>query len=260
MNFNESILGKEYLKYCSLKEIALNTKTLDLSKISWFFPTCLLPLSIFIKEHKEIRVIPPIDIEVSKYFDIIMKDRINSAKRSFIPVVEILPNKKLIEKNLDSLLSNIHKGIQNAYGYFIGELLDNIYDHSKFSKAYITAQRYKTNKYTEVGIIDNGISISGSYEAHGFNFNDKQALEKAVSGLSTKSDDRGYGLSTSLRLLTKGLNANCLIISKGAGLIANKNCTIVYKMKKNEIFNGTLICARFLNNIREVDIYEYIEK
>ena len=260
MSFKENVLGKEYLKYCNLKEIALNTKTLDLSNISWFFPTCLLPLGIFIKEHKEIHVIPPIDIEVSKYFNIIMKDKIDSAKRSYIPIVEILPNKKLIEKNLDSLISNIHKGIQNAFGYFIGELIDNIYEHSKFSKAYIMAQKFKQKKFTEIGIIDNGISISGSYEAHGFNFNDIQALEEAIKGLSTKSDDRGYGLSSSLSLLTKGLKADCLIISRGAGLIANKDSTIFYKMKKNNVFSGTLISTRFHNNIREVNIYEYIEK
>ena len=260
MCFNESSLGKEYLKYCNLKEIALNTKTLDLSNISWFFPTFLLPLGIFIKEHKEINVIPPTNIEVSKYFNAIMEDKIDSVKRSYIPIIEILPNKKLIEKNLDSIISNALKGIQNAIGYFIGELIDNIYEHSKFSKAYIMTQKYKKKKFTEIGIIDNGISISGSYEAFGFNFNDKQALEEAIKGLSTKSDDRGYGLSSSLTLLTKGLKANCLIISKGAGLIANENSTTFYKMKKNNIIRGTLISTRFLNNNREVNIYDYIEK
>lgn len=264
MCFNESALGKEYLKYCNLKEIALNTKTLDLSNISWFFPTCLLPLGIFIKEHKEICVIPPTDIEVSKYVNIIMKDKIDSAKRSYIPIIEILPNKKLIEKNLESLISNqnIHMGSLNAFGYFIGELIDNIYEHSEFSTAYIMAQRYKQKNFTEIGIIDNGISIPGSYESKGFNFNDIKALEEALKGLSTKykSDERGYGLRTSLNILTEGFEAKCLIVSRGVGLIANKNNRFFCKMKKNNIFNGTLISTRFLNNIREVNVYDYIEK
>lgn len=266
MSFNESVLGKEYLKYCNLKEIALNTKTLDLSNISWFFPTCLLPLGIFIKEHKEIHVIPPIDIEVAKYFNIIMKDKIDSVKRSYIPIVEILPNKKLIEKNLDSLISNkdYNMGSLNAFAYFIGELITNIYEHSKFSTAYIIAQRYNQKNFTEIGIIDNGISIPGSYEIKGFNFSDIKALEEAIQGLSTKYNDieyseRGYGLRTSLNLLTEGFEAKCLIVSRGVGLIANKNNRFFYKMKEKDIFNGTLISTRFYNNIREVNVYAYID-
>ncbi|KKN18281.1 hypothetical protein LCGC14_0957240 [marine sediment metagenome] len=260
MSLNESVLGKEYLEYCNLKEIALNTKTLDLSNITWFFPTFLLPLGIFIKEHKEIHVIPPIDIEVSRYFNIMMNHKIDSDKKSYIPIVEIVPNVKLIYKNLELLLSNIHKENQIAFAYFIGELIDNIYEHSSYSKAYIMAQRYKQKKITEIGIIDNGISISGSYKAHGFNFSDIQALKEAINGLSTKSDDRGYGLRTSLKLLTRGLEAECLIISRGASLIANKNNTIFFEMEENNNFTGTLISTRFLSNIREVNIYEYIEE
>jgi len=51
MSFSESDLGMEYLNYCQLKKVALTTGTLDLSDSKWFFPTCLLPLGIFIKEH-----------------------------------------------------------------------------------------------------------------------------------------------------------------------------------------------------------------
>jgi hypothetical protein len=114
-------------------------------------------------------------------------------------------------------------------------------------------------KFTEIGIVDNGISIPGSYEDKGFKFTDIKALEEALNGLSTKSDERCYGLRTSLRLLTEGLEAQCLIVSRGVGLITNKNNTLFYEMEKPNTFNGTLISSRIPYKIRKVNIYDYIE-
>ncbi|HUY01278.1 MAG TPA: hypothetical protein VMV49_17085 [Candidatus Deferrimicrobium sp.] len=261
MSFYESDLGKEYLKYCQLKKITLNTSILNLSDIKWFFPTCLLPLGIFIKEHQEISVIPPKVPEISNYLELIIKNTLHHAKKSYIPIIEIPPNAKLREKILEPFMSNqkAHVGGQNAFAYFIGELIDNIYEHSNFSTAYIMAQKYQKMNFTEIGIIDNGISIPGSYENKGFKFTDINALEEALKGLSTKSDERGYGLRTSLRLLTEGLEANCLIVSRGAGLIKDKNETIFYEMEKFNTFNGTLISIRIPYKIKEVNIYDYIE-
>ncbi len=263
MYLDESALGKEYLEYCNLKRIAITTNILDLSNISWFFPTLLLPLGIFIKENNKIDIILPSDINVSKYVNIIMKDKLNSIKSSYIPIVEIHPNRPLIEKKLESLINyqKIHKGSQNAFSYFIGELIDNIYEHSKFSSAYIMAQKYKHRNFTEIGIIDNGISIPGSYESKGYNFNDIEALEQALKGLSTKDYyERGYGLRTSLDILIKGFEAECLIISRGGGLILNKNNSSYIKLEENHIFKGTLISTRLYNINREVNVYEYVEK
>lgn len=98
------------------------------------------------------------------------------------------------------------------------------------------------------------------FESKGFNFKDIKALEEALKGLSTKSDERGYGLRTSLNILTEGFDAKCLIISRGAGLIVDKNNRFFCKMKRNNVFNGTLISARLLNITREVNVYDYIEK
>ena len=49
MSLYESDLGKEYLKYCQLKKNGLDTGSLDLSNIKWFFLTFLLPIGLFIK-------------------------------------------------------------------------------------------------------------------------------------------------------------------------------------------------------------------
>ena len=263
MNFGKNELEKEYLKYCKLKKIALNTSELDLSNIDWFYPTSILPLGIFIKENPNLSIIPPIDYSVSNYFNLIIKGRWEGSKKSYIPIVEIPTEEHQREKLLEPLFTNQKKytGGLNACSYFIGELVDNIYQHSQFSTSYIMAQKYEKKKYTEIGIIDNGISIPGSFEKAGFRMNDLDVLKNVIlKGLTTKDDiERGYGLRSSLKLLTHGLNGSCLIISRESGLTADKQKNIFYKMDKNQMFKGTLISVRIPYNYSNVNIYDYVE-
>ena len=262
MEFNKSVLGGKYLEFCQLRNNALSTGEMDLSGIGWFYPTNLLPLGIFIKEKRDISVIPPTDPDVLNYYNIITKgEQKHSHGRSYIPIVEIPPNYHQKEKMLDPLYSfeNGHVGGHTAFSYFIGELVDNVYQHSRFSTAYIMAQKYR--RFTEVGIIDNGISIPGAFENAGFEFDDPKALSEAINGLSTKTPDteRGFGLKSTLKLLTGGLKGECLIISREGGLIATEKEKTLYKMDNNYTFNGTLICVNVPYTHSEVKIYDYIE-
>ncbi len=59
VNIKNDNLGREYLKFCEYKKNALDTNSLDLTTIDFFFPTLLLPLGIFIKNNDRINVIPP---------------------------------------------------------------------------------------------------------------------------------------------------------------------------------------------------------
>ncbi|MHA2166744.1 MAG: ATP-binding protein [Candidatus Hodarchaeales archaeon] len=151
-------------------------------------------------------------------------------------------------------------GGMTTFAQVLNELTDNIYEHSKFSHAYIAAQSYPNLKYTEVTIIDNGISIPSSYEINNITIEDDiDGLSKALDGISTKSSERGFGLSTTLRVLRKALNSECLIISRGAELIADKKNMNMRSLPQNEIFNGTLISARIPYNLKKVNYYDYAE-
>ena len=261
MEFSESALGRKYLEFCELRKHALSTGKMDLSNIDWFYPTNLLPLGIFIKEQQDISVIPPINLNVLNYYNIITKGEARySSGRSYIPIVQIPPNEYQREKMLEPLYNfkNAHVGGRNDFSYFISELVDNVYQHSRFSTAYIMSQKYARS--TEVGIIDNGISIPGAFENAGFEFDDTKALSEAINGLSTKPDaGRGFGLRTSLKIFTEGLRGECLIISRRGGLIATKEEKTFYEMNNYYIFNGTLICASVPHIKSEVNIYDYIE-
>ena len=221
MEFNRSALGRKYLEFCQLKNNALSTGKMDLSDIDWFYPTTLLPLGIFIKEKQDISVVPPTDPSVLNYYNIITKWR-HSPGRSYIPIVQIPTNYHQREKMFEPLYSyeNGHVGGHNAFSYFIGELVDNVYQHSRFSNAYIMAQKYQ--RFTEIGIIDDGISIPGAFANAGLKFSDAEALSEAINGLSTKLDEeRGTGLRSSLKLLTDGVKWGMFNCIEGRGTDSN---------------------------------------
>ena len=97
MNFIESDLGQEYLKFCRLRNNSLKTGKMDLSIINWFYPTSLLPLGIFIKKNQDLSIVPPADLSVLYYYNIITKGEwSHSTERSYIPIVQIPHNEQLV--------------------------------------------------------------------------------------------------------------------------------------------------------------------
>lgn len=260
MYLNESALGREYLEYCDLKLNALKTKVLNLSNITQFCPTLLLLLGIFIRQNKKIKIIAPKNNEFWNFFNVFTRDKQDFTIKKDFSIIAMFPERYSIEKKFNSFIfnQNIPEKNYDAFSYFISEFIDNIYEHSKFSVAYLTAQQSIDRKFIEIAIVDNGISIPGSYEIKGYDFDDKKALEKALTGLSTKDDYRGYGLRTSLNILIKGFEAKCLIVSRRAALYANNNISY-FKLEKDYVFNGTLISTRLYNTNREVNVYDFIE-
>ena len=73
MPTSTSEMLSNYLRFSQLRFGAYNTNKLDLSAISWFQPTLLLPLGLHIKQNPDIDVILPSDPDVNNYFNIIME-------------------------------------------------------------------------------------------------------------------------------------------------------------------------------------------
>jgi hypothetical protein len=236
---------------------------LDLSNERWFYPTSLLPLGIFKIKNPEIRVTLPSDLDVCNYSDVITGEREIMPRKSYISIINIPKREDERDKALDRLndFCSTYVGGKTAFLYFIGELVDNIYEHSSFSTAYIMAQKYEAKQFTEVCIIDDGISIPTSYENAGNEVNsDKDALKLALSGISTKVDnERGHGLRSSVKLLTKGYQGTCLIVS-GNGVLEADDFTgkTFCSIDKEHIYNGTLISTRIPFQGENVNVYDYV--
>ena len=254
----------DYYQFARLKSNACHTGHLDLSNETWFYPTSLLPLGIFKMKNPEIRVTRPKDAAVCNYFDIITRYREIMPRKSYIPIINMPKCEDERDKALEQLndFCSTRVGGKTAFLYFIGELVDNIYEHSSFSTAYIMAQKYEAKRFTEVCIIDDGISIPKSYENTRIKVNsDKHALELALRGMSTKVDkERGHGLRSSVRLITEGYQGTCFIVSGNGVLEANNYIGKTFSsIDEERIYSGTLISTRLPFQRGDVNVYDYVE-
>lgn len=156
---------------------------------------------------------------------------------------------------------DIPKYNQNTMKFIFYELIGNIYDHSKFSKAYISGK--SDNHNFDFIFADNGISIIDSFRNAKYTIeNDCDALIKAVNGLSTKNDfgyiERGTGLNNTANIVVNGFDGEILIVSGRAALYMNSKTIIAQKIPK-KFCNGTKIHLR-IDLTSKIDMYNYLNQ
>lgn len=85
-------------------------------------------------------------------------------KRNNYKIKKLNPNEDNSSEVTNELIDdlNIPKENQNTMKFILYELTGNIYDHSKFTRAYISG-RLKNGKYDFVAV-NNGISIKNSFK------------------------------------------------------------------------------------------------
>ena len=261
-----SKLLDDYLRFCKLRDDALRNGTLDLSTLNWMPTTMLIPLEEFISANKDrIKIIMPKNSNVASYISIMTSEAPwKQPQGSYISIAKIPPNPKELEKSLQTLYENYKQGKEvggeNAFKYVISELSDNIYEHSQFTEAFVVAQVYPKMDCMEICFLDNGITIPGNFEKHKISFsNDADAIVKALKGQSTKDQERGKGLGTSMKIISEALKGPALIIS-GLGAVSLKDSQVSpYIVSDLYILRGTLISARIPFPSKKVDIYGYVE-
>lgn len=135
--------------------------------------------------------------------------------------------------------------------YFIDEFTENIVEHSGESCGRIMIQYYPVKEYLEICIIDEGKSILGSYLENGKTeiTNDKEAIRAALNGISTKSQERGFGFHTSLDIIFKAIGGNVCVVS-GAGMYANQ-----LLIKFPSYWKGTLLSIKIPKKFENPDSY-----
>lgn len=261
-----SRLLESYLQYCAYRERCKTNGKLDLSEVGWASPSLLLPLRGFIHENTgKVNVILPANKSVRKYVSLMLDESaFDKAGDTYCPVVEIPREKANAERILQKLYAVqghwADLGGETAFKYILGELTDNIYEHSQFTTAFVMAQRYPKLGFSEICFFDNGLTIPGCLERHNVQFkSDAEAIGRALNGLSTKGKERGYGLNTSLSIATKPpLKGEALIISRSGGIgLAGENST-PYELPVHYALQGTLVSIRIPLPSKAVDIYDYV--
>ncbi|MBI5225042.1 hypothetical protein HY989_04195 [Candidatus Micrarchaeota archaeon] len=206
---------------------------------------------------------PPLKQNVKRYIDMMIDEKsIALASDNYCPIAKI-PKDTLNRENALTHLFELQDhgngcGGENAYKYIIEELVDNIYQHSKFKNAFVMAQSYPIKGFIEICFYDNGVSIQGAYRDHELNFDALTALSSALNGLSTKSKERGFGLGSTVGIVTQLLKGKWLIVSSSAAISIEKGIATGYKLSDDLNLDGTLISIRLPLTSEKFDIYSFL--
>lgn len=245
----------------------------DLSNTSCFHPFFLAPLVIYKQKcNKNINCIGKPNrikgylntIHFDNPLEIVDNSRLKEVlypyiKKTYLPVCQF----DLCRGNIDGLqtiLQGIIKEqseadyrITTPLSYLLGELIDNMTEHSHGKHGYIFSQYLKKEGCIDLVLGDDGITIFGSYVRAGkylneINGNEVKALTFANEGRSTKNlpnaENRGYGISSSKRMLVDGLNGSFFMLSGGAFHRHDSNGSVYVKLPPTINWNGTIILMR----------------
>jgi hypothetical protein len=256
-------LVTEYIEFVNYKVKFEKEGKLDLSGVQFIFPTTLLPLSEIIINNKP-KYIPPKIYKVANYIATITDSTSSNLSKTYMPIVALPKNCEEVDTHLKKIFEmqrNPHDfGGVSAFKYVVSELVDNIYQHSRFTRALIMGQRYDNLGFIDLSFYDNGITIPQTFKEKGFNHEASFAIREALNGVSTKDNDRGFGLRTSLNLFKKGLNAQFFIVSGNGAVYCDSNVgDLLYRLTEDGGLKGTLITVRIPKNTPEVNIYDYVE-
>jgi hypothetical protein len=174
---------------------------------------------------------------------------------------------KTISALIDLLKSqlNLKGDLYNAVSYWLDELTQNVVDHSDTDYGLIFAQFFPKKHYLDLCIIDTGNGIFQSYlNSNKFKPKDNtEAINYAVYGKSTKNiaESRGFGISTSRKMLVKGLKGLFLLYSGNDFFIQDIDTENVITIGEKSTQKGCFVALRvpIIDNEQFV-FYNYVEK
>lgn len=290
VNVNDDKLSRGFLsavRFCI--EVATNKDNdVDLSDVSFVTPTFLLPTRVYVdkstqgvkwKNANSYLSRMHFDdggLDASTMRDAEFRSLMESySNKSYIPIVRFPTQGNGTDKR-NVILSTIHTildkqcnfapNVDVGLRYVIGEIADNIIEHSHSPFGYIAAQSYPAKKFSDICIADIGGTILGSYQDHARTSgidSDIEALQSAVAGISTKNlpsaENRGFGLRTTIKMLTKGIGGEFLLASGGAAFAANPKNEQYIELPFGLKFPGTIIAFRINHNFNSFNYLKYVE-
>ena len=173
-----------------------------------------------------------------------------------------------LKNHLQSLLPKGIAGLNSPITYLLDELICNIQQHAQTDAGYAFANYNPASDSIEIVIADGGVSIYGSYVAAQKHLDilgdsDAQALNLAQSGYSVKNlpetENRGYGISSNMRMVVEGLKGEFAVLSGNALLVQFAERKEILSLPKEIDFKGTMVIVRFPAHVPTgFDFYKYI--
>lgn len=264
---------KELLRFISQipPEIDNAKIIFDLSNMNFIFPllvTCLTALKKNLESKRAVVEVIGIDASVSSYlstikflspFDSLTTSGGESSlkvyeHKSYLPITLIHTGEvnSRIRESVQTVFSQITRkqlglntSLYSAFSYILGEFIDNIDQHSLAPFGYIMVQHYPKLGFMQLCIVDTGSGILQSYlrnDIHNITTN-AEAINQALNGKTTKKDDidRGFGISTSRKMLVKGLGGEFFLMSGNALFIYTKEYEQIVNLDVKQDWNGTIL-------------------
>jgi hypothetical protein len=276
----------------SLFSVIHQTNKIDNNEIEWdfcnqkfFHPFFLAPLAIYKNNSEKNIVCKNKSQYISDYFKAIYFDSIYDSSnlsskemlekyltKTYIPISRFTMNSTNLD-NVQKILqdvmehqSKIADNMRQPISYFLSELVGNIGEHSDSKYGYFFSQKVKSNLY--IVIADVGKTIFRSYLDTGkyldiIHNDEAKAMQIANEGFSTKdrpeAESRGYGLSTSRKIITSLKGAFFMLSGKAFYRDDEKGRQFV-NLPEEFRWKGTIILLRIpLVAPKEFNIYNFVE-
>ncbi|MBO4602634.1 MAG: hypothetical protein J5651_05695 [Salinivirgaceae bacterium] len=172
-----------------------------------------------------------------------------------------------LKKNLGTSIPDGIKTINNPLTYLLDELICNIQQHACTDTGYIYSNYNEITDSVEIIIADLGISIYGSYVAAQKHLDklgnsDAEALNLAQNGYSIKNlpdaENRGYGISSNIKMVVEGLHGEFAILSGNALMIHSANKKKIFTLPSEVDFKGTMVMVIIPATLpTDFNIYNY---
>lgn len=173
-----------------------------------------------------------------------------------------------LKENLQSCCPELLKSLNTPLTYLFDELICNIQQHAQTDKGYAYLMYNEEVNAIEILIADYGITIYGSYVAAQKHLDklgdsDAEALNLAQNGYSVKNlpdtENRGYGISSNMKMVVEGLHGEFAALSGNALLLQVQNNRKILALPPEVDFKGTMIMVRIPAQVPDgFNIYDYM--
>lgn len=159
------------------------------------------------------------------------------------------------------------KALNVPLTYLLDELICNIQQHAQTDRGYAFLEYNEEINAIEILIADTGITVYGSYVAAQKHLDrlgnsDAEALNLAQNGYSVKNlpnaENRGYGISSNIRMVVDGLDGVFAVFSGNAILLQSATQKKILDLPEEIDYKGTMIMVKIPAIIPEnFSLYNY---
>lgn len=193
--------------------------------------------------------------------------------KTYIPICKFRTED---DKTIDSITAALQRIIQrqsnlparftSALSYLLSEITANIHDHYRSPYGYMFSRYLEREGYINICIIDNGISIAGSFQnsdkySEEQLGNEGEILNMALSHCSTKNlphqENRGFGLPTTKKMLAEGMKGSFLIVSGNASHRHDQHREQTAELREGLGWDGTFVLLKIPVTLPENFNYLY---